>query len=74
MKAIQEKNWLLVIFAVLIFLAGLIVVAISLLFLEVFGWWAVPSIASGLTSMYFSYKAVRTNESAWILLDLILPT
>lgn len=71
--AIQEENWFLVFVASVIFLGGAVLLGLAIVYWAQLGLWAFLVGVSGLTSMYFAWKAVRTNEPAWILLDLILP-
>jgi len=73
-NAFVARNWLLIFFAGLIFIAGMILVVVPIVAFSALGLWvAVAMGLSGLTSMYFAYKAFITNDPVWILLDVIIP-
>lgn len=67
------RNWALVVIASSYILVNVILLAITVMFWSDLGWWT-PVIAIGaVVSIYFSVEAIRKNEPAWLLLDLILP-
>src|SRR5689334_3021753 len=72
-EARRERNWALVVIASTVILLN----AILLLFVSfntvTLGWWSLVIAAGALSSIWFSVMAIRKNEAAWLLLDLILP-
>ena len=72
-KAISEKNWLLLVFAVLVGIFAFAFIAIGVVFWASLSLLAPVLIVSGLSSLFFVYKALKDNQPAWLLLDVILP-
>ena len=73
LKAVKDGNWALIIIGTLVFIAGLTLTVISIALASTFGWWSILLFSSGASSMYFSAIAIKHNEPAWLLLDLIIP-
>lgn len=69
----QPRNLLAMLFASLILLAGLILVALGILNFSAFGWVSWLLIVSGLTSVSLATMTLATGRAEWILIDLILP-
>ena len=75
MKKIQnyERNWGLVVIASLMILGNAAILVLAVLYMTTLGWWSAALIAGAITSIWLSVEAIRHNEPAWLLLDLILP-
>lgn len=67
------RNWALVVVAVSYIVINLILLVIGVMFWSDLGWWAPAIVIGAMASIYFSIEAIRTNEPAWLLLDIILP-
>lgn len=67
------RNWALVVIASSYILVNIILIVIAVLFWSDLGWWAPIITVGAVVSIYFSIEAIRKNEPAWLLLDLILP-
>lgn len=73
LKAVKEGNWGLIFFSGIVFALGITLVILAIVFYKQLGWWSLAVFASGFSSAYLSFIAVKDNEPAWLLLDLILP-
>lgn len=68
-----KRNPFVMVVAGVIWLTGAVVATLGVMNFGTFGWWAVPLVAGGVSSMFFASATVITGKSEWILLDLILP-
>ncbi len=67
------RNPIAMLLAGVIMLVGLAIVLLGVTNIGAFGWWSIPLIASGLSSMGFASATIVTGKPEWILLDLLLP-
>ena len=70
----KEPNWLLRVIASLIILLNIALLVVAISNYQSLGWlWTTVLCTAGVSSIALSIEAIRTNEPAWLLLDLILP-
>ena len=69
----QARNWALVVIAVTVMIVNVALLVAAVLYWSALGWWSLAVAVGALTSIFFSIQAIRKNEPAWLLLDLILP-
>lgn len=72
-KSVVHREPIVMIFAVIIWLVGLTTVILGVIYAATFGWWSIPLITGGLSSMGFATVTIVTGKPEWILLDLLLP-
>ena len=68
-----HRDPIVMIFAVVIWLVGVSTALLGIAYFSSFGWWAIPLIAGGLSSVGFATATMVTGKPEWILIDLILP-
>lgn len=70
----KERNWTLVIIASFWMLLSAVVVLVGIFNFQSLGWIAASlMIISGAASIGLAVLAIVKNDSAWLLLDIILP-
>ncbi|HEX8182178.1 MAG TPA: hypothetical protein VF575_01095 [Candidatus Saccharimonadales bacterium] len=73
MKA-RSRNWLLVSIASIIIILDLLIITGVVLYSIPLGWWSFIIVAGALSSLSLSVMAIKTNDPAWLLLDIIIPS
>lgn len=75
MKKMQnkERNWVLVVVASIVIILSIALLVITLRNISTLGWWSLAIAAGAVSSICLSITAIKRNEPAWLLLDLILP-
>lgn len=68
-----KRNPFVLVVASIIWISGAAVVVVAVTDSAALGWWAVPLVAGGFSSMGFATASLVTGKPEWILLDLILP-
>lgn len=69
----QRTNWPLMVVSIVMIVFDVAIFAIVWKRGVIFEWWGALIALGALSSLYLSYKAIKTNNPAWLLLDLILP-
>lgn len=69
----KERNWLLVTIASIVILLDIVLLVIAATNMSTLGWWSLAITIGAISSLYLSVVAIKTNNPAWLLLDLILP-
>ncbi len=69
----QEPNIGLRIFATIVIIINIAILAVVAMNVPGLGWWALVIALGAISSIYFAVIAIKRNEPAWLLLDLILP-
>lgn len=68
-NAFAAKNWMLVVFAMLLLIFGLVILALSVTLLRENSWAVLVGLI-GLVSVFCSVQSLRTNDPEWILFYL----
>lgn len=69
----SERNWPLVVIALIVIAINAVLLVIGLANTATLGWWALLIALAALTSIFLSVMAIKQNNPAWLLLDLIIP-
>jgi hypothetical protein len=67
------RNWALVVIASIMIVINLALLVIAVAYWSNLGWWAPALIVGAIASLFLSVEAIRKNDPAWLMLDLILP-
>lgn len=69
----RNRNWFLVVIASVLIVIGIIIAVSAILNIGTLGWGGVFLALAGLSTSSLATTAIITNNSSWILLDLLLP-
>ena len=70
----KPRNWALVLIASIVIILNLVMIVLGFAYMSTLGWWSPILIIGGLSSMALAATAIKQNDPAWLLLDLILPS
>lgn len=70
----HSRNWALVIIASIVIILNLALIVFYILYAKTFGWWNVITIPGAIFGVWTSARAIKDDESAWLMLDLIFPS
>lgn len=73
-KQKRERNWALVIIASSVIALNIALLVFTAMNIAWLGWWSFFIAMGALSSIVLSATAIKKNEPAWLLLDLILPS
>lgn len=69
----QEPNIALRIIATIVIIIDTVILTIIAMNITGLGWWGIIITLGAISSIGFAVMAIKRNEPAWLLLDLILP-
>ncbi len=68
-----KKNWVLIVIASTVIVLNAALILFLILNPMTLGWWTLLIGLSAVVSISLSLKAIKENEPAWLMIDLILP-
>lgn len=72
-KEQEGRNWPLTVISIIMIIFDVAILAIVWNQRFAFEWWGLLIAFGAVSSLFLSYKAIKTNNPAWLLLDIILP-
>jgi hypothetical protein len=73
-RLINGRNWPLTIISIILIGLDVTIIILVCTNIHYFGPWGLVVGIGAVSSIFFCYKAIRTNDPVWLLLDLILPS